>query len=223
MIAVAAEPEGHVVARFEVQLGPKVLGDHHLTLGADSVRRCRSHTEKYNLIPRSATGLGRSIPGHEGGLGYGESVPAPRILLINGPNLNMLGERDPHEYGTATLADIEAGLTAKAKELGVELECRQSNHEGEIVTWLQDARHGHDGIVYNPGAHAHYSYAIRDAIEPLKIPVVEVHISNIYNREAFRHHSVISAVAAGVITGCGVLGYELALRMALDKAPGPRP
>jgi 3-dehydroquinate dehydratase-2 len=145
------------------------------------------------------------------------STAAPRILLLNGPNLNLLGERDPGQYGSTTLADIEQRLTALAKELGAELDARQSNVEGELVTLIQDARRTHDGIILNPGAYAHYSYAIRDAVDAVRIPVVEVHISNVHAREPFRHTSVISPVVAGFICGLGDFGYDLALRAVLRR------
>ena len=139
------------------------------------------------------------------------------ILLINGPNLNLLGEREPEIYGTTTLADIEQSLTANAAAAGRTLACFQSNSEGALVDRVQQARR--DGvrlIIINPGAYAHTSIALRDAFEAVRIPFIEVHISNVYAREAFRHHSHLSALAAGVICGLGVHGYALALAAALD-------
>lgn len=143
-----------------------------------------------------------------------------RVLVINGPNLNLLGKREPSIYGSETLSDVEARVRARAEQLGCEVEFRQSNHEGEIVGWLQDAGagSGFDAVVMNPGALTNYSYAIRDAITGASVRLYEVHISNIHAREEFRHHSVISAVAAGILVGLGTIGYELALEAAV-KAP----
>ena len=145
----------------------------------------------------------------------------PRILVINGPNLNLLGTREPGVYGVETLADIERRIRERALQLGCDVELRQSNFEGEIVTWLQDAGQGSpfDAVVMNPAAFTHYSYAIRDAITGARVRLYEVHISNIHAREPFRHHSVISAVAAGTIAGLGPIGYELALEAAVRAIP----
>lgn len=135
------------------------------------------------------------------------------ILIINGPNLNLLGEREPGIYGNDTYETLCAELKAFAKELGFDsCECFQSNHEGEIIDKIHSARLDKCGIVINAGAYTHYSYAIRDAIEAIKIPVVEVHISNIEKREEFRHTSVISPVCGGTIFGFGKMGYFLAVR-----------
>jgi 3-dehydroquinate dehydratase-2 len=139
------------------------------------------------------------------------------ILFINGPNLNLLGTREPAIYGTETLADVEERVRRRAAELGCDVEFRQSNLEGEIVTWIQESRKTHDAVVLNPGAFAHYSYAISDAISAAAVDLFEVHISNIHAREEFRHRSVIAPVAAGMITGLGTLGYELALEAAVRR------
>lgn len=141
----------------------------------------------------------------------------PRVLVINGPNLNLLGRREPGVYGSESLADVERRVRRRAGELGCEVEFRQSNVEGEIVTWLQEAGEGSgfDAVVMNPGAFTHYSYAIRDAISGARVRLYEVHISNVHAREEFRHHSVVSAVAAGIVVGMGTIGYELALEAAV--------
>lgn len=143
-------------------------------------------------------------------------MPRPVIAVLNGPNLNLLGEREPAVYGRETLADVEARCTARADALGFEVDCRQSNHEGELVTMIQDLRHA-AGLVINPGAYTHTSVAIRDALTLVSGPVLEVHISNVHAREPFRHLSYISPVATGVIVGCGTLGYELALSVIAER------
>ncbi|MDQ0220815.1 type II 3-dehydroquinate dehydratase [Peribacillus cavernae] len=135
------------------------------------------------------------------------------VLLINGPNLNRLGTREPKYYGAATLTDLENSLRQEAERLGVQLSFFQSNHEGEIIDklhWAED--NGVEGIIINPGAFSHYSYAIRDAIAGIETPAIEVHISNIHAREDFRHVSVTAPVTAGQIVGLGLQGYELALQ-----------
>lgn len=137
-----------------------------------------------------------------------------KILIINGPNLNLLGKREPEVYGTFTLDDINNRIAALAAELGVEVSFFQSNHEGELVQKIQDAMGVYQAIVINPGAYTHTSVALRDAIVSTGIPVVEAHISNIYRREEFRKHSYISGVAIGQITGFGPDSYLLALRAA---------
>ena len=142
---------------------------------------------------------------------------AKRVLLLNGPNLNMLGTREPQTYGSQTLADIESMAKAEGKTLGLEVTAKQSNHEGELVTWIQEALGTQDGIVINPGAYSHTSVAIHDAIRAIGLPVIEVHLSNIYTREAFRHHSYVSPVALGVICGLGATGYKLALHALAEK------
>jgi len=130
---------------------------------------------------------------------------------LNGPNLNLLGTREPDLYGASTLSDIETRCRAHAATMDMVLDFRQSNHEGELITWIQEAAGGHDAIVINPAAFSHTSIAIRDALRAVGLPVVEVHISNIFQRENFRHHSHVSAVASGVICGFGPSGYRLAL------------
>lgn len=134
------------------------------------------------------------------------------IHILNGPNLNLLGLRQPEIYGHETLADVEARCAALAAELGHGIVFRQSNHEGEIVTMIQAAREAASGIVINPAAYTHTSVAILDALSAFEGPVIEVHISNIHKRESFRHHSYVSLRADGVIAGCGTEGYLLALR-----------
>jgi 3-dehydroquinate dehydratase II len=145
-----------------------------------------------------------------------------RALVINGPNLNLLGAREPALYGSSGLADVEALCRRTAEELGLEVELRQSNHEGELVDWLQEAGRAEQageliGVVLNPGAYGHTSIALHDAILGTGLTVVEVHISNVHAREEFRHHSYVSSVAAGVIVGLGVQGYPLALRALAQR------
>ncbi|HEX3459251.1 MAG TPA: type II 3-dehydroquinate dehydratase [Candidatus Baltobacteraceae bacterium] len=135
-----------------------------------------------------------------------------RVLVVNGPNLNLLGEREPEIYGTQTLAQLDQTVAHGAKGMGIEVSCGQYNSEGGIVDALHAARKTCDGVVINPGAYAHYSYAIADAIAAIGIPVVEVHISNVAAREAFRRSSVTAAACRGVISGLGASGYLLALR-----------
>lgn len=139
-------------------------------------------------------------------------MPDRRVLLINGPNLNLLGTREPGHYGTVTLQAIEEAVIGRAASLPdpVEVVPFQSNHEGAIIDFIHENSRNALGIIMNPGAFTHYSYAIRDAISALGIPLVEVHISNVHAREAFRHHSVIAPVATGQIVGLGAAGYELA-------------
>jgi 3-dehydroquinate dehydratase II len=139
-----------------------------------------------------------------------------KILVLNGPNLNMLGQREPEIYGKTTLAGIEKQVCALAKELDVEIDFRQSNSEGELVTWIQDAANEFGALVLNPAAYTHTSLALRDAISAAAIPTVEIHISNIHQRESFRHHSYIAEVAVGQITGFGVESYLLGLRAAVE-------
>lgn len=134
------------------------------------------------------------------------------VLLLNGPNLNLLGQRQPEVYGSETLADVVARAQGLAGSLGLALVAEQSNHEGGLVDLIQRARNSADGIIINPGAYSHTSVAILDALNAFDGPVIEVHISNIHRREAFRHHSYVSQRAEGVIAGCGTEGYDLALR-----------
>jgi len=133
------------------------------------------------------------------------------VYVLNGPNLNLLGSRETAVYGSLTLADIEKLCAEAAKRHGHGIEFRQSNHEGELVDWLHEARDKAVGVVINPGAYTHTSIALQDAIRAIGIPVVEVHLSNIFAREEFRHHSYVSPVARGVICGFGPKGYELAI------------
>lgn len=143
------------------------------------------------------------------------------ILLLNGPNLNLLGTREPQVYGSTTLKEIEAELVELAKNAGSRLDCFQSNHEGELIDRIHAARQdGTDFVIINPGAFTHTSVAIRDALAGVAIPFIELHLSNVHKREAFRHHSYLSDIAVGVICGLGVHGYRLALDYALRQRPG---
>ncbi len=136
---------------------------------------------------------------------------APNVLILNGPNLNLLGTREPEIYGATTLAEIEAACRAHAGGLGLAVDCRQSNAEGELIDWIQQARGDFDALILNPGAYTHTSIAILDALLAVGLPAVEVHLSNIHRREGFRAHSYVSQAAAGVIMGFGKEGYLLAL------------
>ena len=133
------------------------------------------------------------------------------VFVLNGPNLNLLGQREPAVYGKATLAEIERHCHEAGKRLGLSVDFRQTNHEGMLIDWVQEAAGAAKGIVINPGAFTHTSIGVHDAIKAVGVPTVEVHLSNIFAREAFRHHSYVSPVAAGVICGFGPLGYILAL------------
>lgn len=135
------------------------------------------------------------------------------ILVLNGPNMNLLGRREPTLYGSATLDDLDAACVSAGRELGVDVVCRQSNHEGELVDWLHGAAsEGATGVVFNPGAYAHTSIALRDAIAAIDLPVIEVHLTNVHARERFRHSSLTAAACVGSVTGLGAHGYTLALR-----------
>lgn len=146
-------------------------------------------------------------------------MPKP-IFILNGPNLNLLGLRQPEIYGTQTLEDVAGACSALAEGLGLSVRFHQSNHEGQLVDWVHEARSAAAGIIINPAAYSHTSVAILDALNAFDGPVIEVHISNIHKREAFRHHSHVSARADGVIAGCGVEGYLLALRRMGSLLPG---
>ena len=135
----------------------------------------------------------------------------PTAFILNGPNLNLLGVRDPSVYGHDTLADIEERCLARAAGLDLQIEFRQTNHEGQLVDWIQEARESAEGVILNAGALTHTSVAVFDALSAAGLPVIEVHLSNIFRRESFRHHSYVSLAANGVICGLGAQGYELAL------------
>jgi 3-dehydroquinate dehydratase-2 len=139
-----------------------------------------------------------------------------KILVLHGPNLNLLGTREPEIYGSMTLGEIDAKLVELGKSLGADVKCLQSNHEGGLIDALHDARTWANGVVFNPGGYTHTSVALRDAIVAIGIPVVEVHLSNVYAREEFRHHSMISAVCKGKVIGFGWMSYALGLRGLLE-------
>lgn len=141
-----------------------------------------------------------------------------KLLILNGPNLNRLGKREPEIYGSETLADVQAKCEALAADFDATIDFHQSNHEGVLIDWLHDAAdRGCDGIIFNPGAFTHTSIALRDAIAAIDVPVIEVHISNIHAREAFRHESKLAAECIGQICGLGTFGYELAMRKFLQR------
>jgi 3-dehydroquinate dehydratase-2 len=145
-----------------------------------------------------------------------------RILFLNGPNLNLLGTREPEVYGRVTLADIEAGVRKRAKELRVELDFKQSNMEGELVTWIQESKGKFDALVINPAAYTHTSVALRDAITAVGIPTIEIHLSNVYAREEFRHRSLLAPVCRGQISGFGAKSYILALEACVNATDVPK-
>ncbi|MEO6797389.1 MAG: type II 3-dehydroquinate dehydratase [Candidatus Dormibacter sp.] len=140
-----------------------------------------------------------------------------KILVLNGPNLSRLGQREPEIYGTQTLADVEQLVTERGKTLGCTIRCLQSNHEGQLIDWIEREGQASDAIIINPGALAHTSYALADALRGSGKPVIEVHISNVHRREPFRHQLVTAASAVGVITGLGVQGYVLALEFVTKR------
>jgi 3-dehydroquinate dehydratase-2 len=155
------------------------------------------------------------------------ATPASTVFVLNGPNLNLLGTREPGVYGGTGLGEVETLCRDVATGLGLEIDFRQSNHEGDLVDWIHEAGRGHEegtvlGVVLNPGAYTHTSIAIRDAVAGVGVPVIECHISNVHAREAFRHHSHLSAVARAIVIGFGVAGYPLAIeglhRLALPEA-----
>ena len=139
-----------------------------------------------------------------------------KILFLNGPNLNLLGTRQPEVYGRTTLADIEAAVRRRAAELGVEVEFRQSNHEGQLVDWIQESKGRFDALALNAAAYTHTSVALRDALSAVGIPAVELHLSNIHAREEFRHRSLIAPVCVGQVSGFGAFSYILALEAAVN-------
>lgn len=177
-----------------------------------------------DMSPMWRGGSGRASAGPLAGLGppvlaqasrvvrKGSVVTPPLIAVLNGPNLNMLGVREPEKYGTATLDDVEALCAEVADELGFAIDFRQTNSEGELVTWVQECRGRAAGIIMNPAGYTTTSIATMDALLAVGVPVIEVHITNIHRREEFRHHSFISKAATGVICGLGVEGYALAIR-----------
>jgi 3-dehydroquinate dehydratase-2 len=144
------------------------------------------------------------------------------IYVLNGPNLNMLGLREPAVYGRESLADVEKRAQGRAKSLGLNIDFRQSNKEGELVDWIHEARDKAQGIIINPGAYSHTSIAILDALQAAELPAIEVHLSNIFRREPYRQHSYVSQAAKGVICGLGPKGYELALEAMADVLASAR-
>lgn len=146
-------------------------------------------------------------------------MPQP-IFVLNGPNLNMLGVREPAVYGPETLDDVRRRTEAHARKLGLSVDFRQTNVEGELVTWIQDARERADGVILNAGAYTHSSVAILDALRLVEKPIIELHLSNVFRRESFRHHSYVSPAATGLICGFGGKGYELAIDAMADLLAG---
>jgi len=147
-----------------------------------------------------------------------------KLLLLNGPNLNLLGTREPAKYGSTTLAEVEAMCTREAQRMGAQLAAFQSNHEGALIDRIHAARgEGVSGIVINAGALTHTSIGLRDALAGVALPFIEVHVTNVHAREAFRHHSYLSDIAAGIIVGLGVAGYRLAVQALVERAQAPKP
>jgi 3-dehydroquinate dehydratase-2 len=160
------------------------------------------------------------VPGFFAG-GFKELMAKP-IYVLNGPNLNMLGLREPAIYGSESLEDLRARTQARAKALSLSVDFRQSNSEGELIGWVQEARDRAAGIILNAGAYSHTSIALLDALQAAELPVIEVHLSNIFRRETYRQHSYVSLAAKGVICGLGPKGYELALEAMADLLAAPR-
>jgi 3-dehydroquinate dehydratase-2 len=159
------------------------------------------------------------------GVEHAQTPEDPVIVVIHGPNLNLLGTREPHIYGSVTLREIDEGLEARGAELGVAVETFQSNHEGLLIDRVQQAHGKAAGLIVNAGGLTHTSVSLRDAIAAIKVPTVEVHLSNLYTREEFRHHSFLAPVCLGQIAGLGAIGYRLALdalaKLVLERRPAP--
>lgn len=146
-----------------------------------------------------------------------------RIFVLHGPSLNLLGTREPQIYGATTLAEIDASLLARGAELGADVICRQSNHEGDLVDWIHEAKSAAQGLIINAGAYTHTSIALMDAVLSVGVPMIEVHLSNPYRREEFRHRSYLSPVAVGIICGFGAQSYRLALEALCHRLEGSTP